>query len=245
MSEYFVKYLRNRYGYTCVAIQQQASESEGLEAIKQKRMIPAASTLADSRYTSRDADIVLGLFDPSKFGLSSWLGYPIAASANGIGLEKYARFMYVIANRNGEMGGICPLFFDGAVCHFEELPKPEEYAGWENVVPGLGWWDSDFSAATDMKAYSGYAWYAKDFVIPSDFPAGSYTLALGCFDETDLVFVNGTLVGGTGLDTENWRHREDCWDSERQYAVDASLLKFTNSLDRGRAKMITLAFYFE
>lgn len=126
MSEYFVKYLRNRYGYTCVAIQQQASESEGLEAIKQKRMIPAASTLADSRYTSRDADIVLGLFDPSKFGLSSWLGYPIAASANGIGLEKYARFMYVIANRNGEMGGICPLFFDGAVCHFEELPKPEE-----------------------------------------------------------------------------------------------------------------------
>ena len=107
-----------------------------------------------------------------------------------------------------------------------ELPKPEEYAGWENVVPGLGWWDSDFSAAADMKAYSGYAWYAKDFVIPSDFPAGSYTLALGCFDETDLVFVNGTLVGGTGLDTENWRHREDCWDSERQYAVDASLLKF-------------------
>ena len=121
MSEYFVKYLRNRYGFTCVAIQQQASESEGLEAIKQKRMLPTASTLGDSKYTARDADLVIGLFDPSKFGLQTWLGYDIAT-----GLKNYGRFLYVIANRNGEMGGVCPLFFDGAVCDFEELPRPDD-----------------------------------------------------------------------------------------------------------------------
>ena len=23
------------------------------------------------------------------------------------------------------MGGVCPLFFDGAVCNFQELPKPD------------------------------------------------------------------------------------------------------------------------
>ena len=120
MSEYFVKYLRNRYGYTCVAIQQQASESEGLEAIKQKKMLPPAATLADSKYTARDADLVLGLFDPGKFGLTQWLGYEIAT-----GLKSHSRFLYVIANRNGEMGDVCPLFFDGAVCDFEELPKPD------------------------------------------------------------------------------------------------------------------------
>lgn len=125
MSEYFVKYLRNRYGYTCVAIQQQASESEGLEAFKQKRMIPTAATLADSKYTSRDADLVLGLFDPSKFGLPSYLGYSIQ-DTDGSGLKNYGRFMSVIANRNGEMGGVCPLFFDGAVCNFEELPRPDD-----------------------------------------------------------------------------------------------------------------------
>lgn len=125
MSEYFVKYLRNRYGFTCVAIQQQASESEGLEAIKQKRMLPTAASLSDSKYTSRDADIVMGLFDPSKFGLPNWLGYVIQ-DTQGHGLRNYGRFLYVIANRNGEMGGICPLFFDGAVCNFEELPKPDE-----------------------------------------------------------------------------------------------------------------------
>ena len=125
MSEYFVKYLRNRYNFTCVAIQQQASEAEGLEAIKQKKMLPTAATLGDSKYTARDADLVLGLFDPSKFGLGSWLGYKIQ-DVDGSGLRNYARFLYVIANRNGEMGGVCPLFFDGAVCDFEELPKPDD-----------------------------------------------------------------------------------------------------------------------
>lgn len=130
MSEYFVKYLRNRYGFTCVAIQQQASESEGLEAMKQKRMVPSVATLGDSKYTGRDADLVLGLFDPSKYGLAMWpppSGYRIADNMEGPGLGNHSRFMYVLANRNGEMGGICPLFFDGAVCDFEELPKPDNH----------------------------------------------------------------------------------------------------------------------
>lgn len=125
MSEYCVKYLRNRYRFTCVAIQQQAAESEGLEAIKQKRMSPSANTLGDSKFTSRDCDILLGLFDPSKFGLQNWMGYKIS-DIDDMGLKTNARFLSILANRNGEMGGVCPLFFDGAVCHFEELPKPDD-----------------------------------------------------------------------------------------------------------------------
>ena len=128
MSEYCVKYLRNRLNYTVVGIQQQAAEAQGLEAIKQKRMIPSTSTLGDTKYTSRDADLVIGLFDPSRFGLGTWLEYKIQ-DADGIGLRNYARFAYVLVNRNGEMGGICPLFFDGAVCHFEELPRPDDIQG--------------------------------------------------------------------------------------------------------------------
>lgn len=121
-SEYFVKYLRNRYNFACVVIQQQASDSEGLEAIKAKRMVPTTATLGDSKYTARDGDLVLGLFDPSKFGLKDYMGY-IIQDEQGYGLRTNARFLNVIANRNGEMGGICPLFFDGAVCNFEELPR--------------------------------------------------------------------------------------------------------------------------
>ena len=117
LSEYFVKYLRNRFGFTCVAVQQQAFDNEGLEAYKQKRLMPTVAALSDTKYTSRDADLVLGLFSPDKFGLPNWLGYDITR------LRGYARFMQVLANRNGEIGGICPLFFDGAVCDFKEMPR--------------------------------------------------------------------------------------------------------------------------
>lgn len=27
------------------------------------------------------------------------------------------------------MGGLCPLFFDGAVCQFDELPRPDDKEG--------------------------------------------------------------------------------------------------------------------
>lgn len=124
LSEYAVKYLRNRYKYTVVFVQQQAMESEGLDAIKQKKMVPAVATLGDTKYTARDANVVLGLFDPSFFGLQNWLGYKI--DMNGEGLQNYARFLYFIRGRDGEQGGICPLFFDGATCTFEELPLPSD-----------------------------------------------------------------------------------------------------------------------
>jgi hypothetical protein len=87
-----------------------------LEAIKMKKLLPTAASLSDTKYTARDADLVIGLFSPDKFGIPTWNGYDITR------LGSYARFMQVIANRNGEVGGVCPLFFDGAVCDFKELP---------------------------------------------------------------------------------------------------------------------------
>lgn len=124
-SEYALKYMRDRYHQTVVAIQQQAFETEGLEAIKQKRMEPSLSGLGDSKYTSQDANIIIGLFDPHQFGLPSWMGYKIQ-DADGTGLRTNARFMRLIRGRDGEQGGVCPLFFDGAVCDFEELPRPDD-----------------------------------------------------------------------------------------------------------------------
>lgn len=35
------------------------------------------------------------------------------------------------------MGGVCPLFFDGAVCHFEELPRPEDKTKMDRVYEYL------------------------------------------------------------------------------------------------------------
>ena len=118
-SEYGAKYLRNRYKYTFIEIQQQAFESESNDSFKLGKMKPSVANLSDSKYSSRNADLVLGLFSPFRMGLKEYEGYDITKFRDNI------RFLEVLVNRNGQMGGICPLFFDGAVCQFEELPKPD------------------------------------------------------------------------------------------------------------------------
>ena len=119
-SEYEVKYLRNRYGFTCIDIQQQAFEGEGIEAQKLGKIEGSIGSLGDSKYTARNANIVLGLFSPFKFELPQYKGYDITKFKDNI------RFLKVYVNRDGEMGGVCPLFFDGAICRFEELPRPDD-----------------------------------------------------------------------------------------------------------------------
>lgn len=120
LSEYCAKYLRNKYHYSPVVIQQQAFESEGNEALKLGRVRPSVAGLGDSKYTSRDSNVVLGLFSPFRFALREYEGYDITKFKDNI------RFLEMIVNRDGEMGGLCPLFFDGAVCNFEELPLPTD-----------------------------------------------------------------------------------------------------------------------
>ena len=119
-SEYEVKYLRNRYGFTCVDIQQQAFEGEGIEAQKLGKIEGSIGSLGDSKYTARNANLVLGLFSPFKFELPQYKGYDITKFKDNI------RFLKVYVNRDGEMGGLCRLFFDGAVCQFNELPRPDD-----------------------------------------------------------------------------------------------------------------------
>lgn len=130
-SEYEVKYLRNRYGFTCIDIQQQAFEGEGIEAQKLGKVEGSISSLGDSKYTARNANIVLGLFSPFKFEMPQYKGYDITKFRDNI------RFLKIYVNRDGEMGGVCPLFFDGAVCQFGELPRPDNKEGLAKVYEHL------------------------------------------------------------------------------------------------------------
>lgn len=132
LSEYLAKYLRNRYFYSPVVIQQQAFDQEGNEAFKIGRVRPSVAGLGDSKYTSRDSNVVLGLFSPYRFALREYEGYDISKFKDNI------RFLEMVVNRDGEMGGLCPLFFDGAVCQFNELPKPNDEKGIKQVYDYLG-----------------------------------------------------------------------------------------------------------
>ena len=73
-----------------------------------------------SKYSSRDANVVLGLFSPYRHELKTYMGYDINKFKDNI------RFLEVLINRNGTSGGLCPLFFDGRCCYYKELPLPND-----------------------------------------------------------------------------------------------------------------------
>ena len=127
MSEYLAKYLRNRYNITSIVIQQQSVESENNDAYKIGKIRPSVATLGDTKYSARDSQITLGLFSPFKHGLQEYLGYDITKFRDNI------RFLEVLTNRDGNMGGIVALLFDGATCQFSELPKPDDKEGIRQV----------------------------------------------------------------------------------------------------------------
>lgn len=127
LSEYCAKYLRNRYGFSPVIIQQQAFDSEKSDNIKFTKGEPSLATLGDTKYTSRDANVVLALYSPFRFRIPEYSHYDITRFKDRI------RFLKVLVNRDGEMGGVCPLLFYGDVCHFEELPRWDDAPGMRAV----------------------------------------------------------------------------------------------------------------
>lgn len=127
MSKYAIT-LRDQLKYTFVLIQHQAQSQEGIENQKLNRLKPSSDGLADAKTTSRDANIVIGLYSPFKYGIKEYEGYDI------LKLRDNVRFMEVIEDRDyGANGCICPLYFDGAVSTFAELPRSTDKESLEKM----------------------------------------------------------------------------------------------------------------
>ena len=116
-------YLRNRFNYTFVVIQQQAASQESNENFKMDKLRPTADGLGDCKTTFRDADLFFGLYSPYRYKISEYLGYDIKMFKDNI------RFLELIGGREGGGGNVCPLYFDGAVNFFKELPSPSDERG--------------------------------------------------------------------------------------------------------------------
>jgi hypothetical protein len=98
-------------------------DKEGNESFKLNRIKPTSDGLADAKTTTRDANMVIGLYSPFKYGLTEYEGYDITKFKNHI------RFMEILEDRDyGANGNICPLYFDGAVSSFSELPRADDHA---------------------------------------------------------------------------------------------------------------------
>lgn len=119
-SDYLIK-LRNRFNYIPVVIQQQAQSQESVENKKYNKLKPSLDGLGDNKLTQRDANVILGLFSPFRHEIPDYLGYDVTFFKDNI------RFLEIIGGREGGAGTICPLYFDGAVNYFKELPSPKDH----------------------------------------------------------------------------------------------------------------------
>ena len=128
MSKYAID-LRDMFNINFTAVQHQALAGEGIENQKLNKLYPSAADLGDSKNTARDINLLIGLFSPYKYSITTYEGYDITRFKNNI------RFLLIIEDRdNGGGGQICPLLFDGAVSNFCELPLPNNKTEIEKVL---------------------------------------------------------------------------------------------------------------
>lgn len=114
--------LRNKYKYIMIIVVQQAAAQEGNENMKLGKLKPTLDGYGDAKVIARDADVIIGLFSPFRYGIQNYENYDITKFRDNI------RFMELIAGREGGGGTVCPLFFDGGVNMFSELPLPNDTA---------------------------------------------------------------------------------------------------------------------
>ena len=123
-SKYCLRF-RDKFGFSPVNVQQQASDKEKLQFTHsgksiEEKLEPSLDGLGDNKTTQRDANVVLGLFAPDRYGITSHIGYDV-----GFFKDRY-RSMSILKDRDGTANKRLPLFFNGASDFFKELPKSND-----------------------------------------------------------------------------------------------------------------------
>lgn len=116
-SEYVIKLICKRYNAVTVSVHQQAMNGENNDNFKLGRLEPSETKLGDNLLVGRDYMVTIGLFNPIKYGLNSYLDYNTRDFGDNF------RTVHVIKHRNGIAGLAKAMWFDGVGNKFTELPK--------------------------------------------------------------------------------------------------------------------------
>lgn len=119
LSQYLVG-LRNNFGITPVVIQQLTFDTDNDERHKSGRLTPTLRDFGDSKYTTRDANVIMALYSPYRNGIQQFEGYDITKLGNSF------RNCEILENRDGEPNINIGLNFIGPCGTFRELPKATE-----------------------------------------------------------------------------------------------------------------------
>lgn len=122
--EYCLNQFSKRLGIVTINIQQQAADKEKQEFYKgasiDKKLEPSLDGLADNKLTSRDCDLVLGLFAPTRYELPQYRGYDINRLK-----DKYRCLIFLKDRHFGLANNYVSLYFNGATNIMKELPLKE------------------------------------------------------------------------------------------------------------------------
>jgi hypothetical protein len=120
MSKYAVA-LRNMFGTTFTILQQFSTDMQtwhrSAKKITDKFISPQRLDFGDSKYTYRDADVVLGLVAPHQFDLETYYRYDIAS------LKGCMIGTHIMKNRYGPSAVMVPMFMNPLCGVLQELPK--------------------------------------------------------------------------------------------------------------------------
>lgn len=123
--EYCLKQMCKRLNCVVINIQQQSADKEKQEFYKgesiEKKLEPSLDGLADNKLTQRDADVVWGLFAPTRYEIEEYRGYDINKLR-----DNYRCLIWLKDRHYGLANQYSHLYFDGASNTFKELPLAKE-----------------------------------------------------------------------------------------------------------------------
>lgn len=88
---------------------------------------------------------------------------------------------------------------------------------WETIWVPSEWENQGFPG------YDGYAWYRNEFTLDAIYENDNLYLDLGYIDDVDEVYVNGILVGFSGIFPPNYL---TAYNAKRLYTIPKEIVKF-------------------
>lgn len=121
-SEYVVRYICKKYQCIVCNVHQQQMSGDNVENLKNDNLQPAMSKLADNLLIGRDYHVVFSIFNPSKYKSTSkdYGGYDLTM------LKDHFREISVLKHRDGKDSFSSPMYFNGKINYYKELPIPED-----------------------------------------------------------------------------------------------------------------------
>lgn len=113
-------FFRNMFGFSPIIVSQFNRGIEGMDRKKLDSQEPQLSDFKETGATQEDANLVLGLFNPFRYGIEKHRGYPVDK------IKRFYRSLHVLKNRDGADNLALGLHFDGSTGKFKELPTSKQ-----------------------------------------------------------------------------------------------------------------------